>query len=774
MKLPVDDILPALSRALRSHGSLVVVAPPGSGKTTRVPPALLDEVEGRILLLQPRRVAARMAARRLAQEASCPVGGLVGYSIRFERKVSSDTRIEVLTEGLLTRRMQEDPFLEGVGAVVLDEFHERSLQLDLALALVREVQQEARPDLKLVVMSATLDAGPLAAWLEGAPVLRAHGRVFDVDITHRPAGRWEEIAGVIRHELPDDGHTLVFLPGMAAIRGVQERLEGLDAEVHALHGGLPGAAQDRALAPSARRKVVLSTNIAETSVTFEGVRLVVDSGLVRQTRFDSALGVERLETQRVSQASATQRAGRAGRTRSGRCVRLWPSSESLRPFDVPAIHRSDLAGLLVQVRAWGSEPSWFEAPPPAALARAEQLLEALAVPASELAAFPLHPRFAAVLIAAHEAGCLRQAATAVALASEKDPFRGRGLRGRHGDDLLDRIEALRGGRIAQVRDQLLRVAARLGPEGRGGQGVVEVFQRGFPDRVARRRSGDRYVLVGGAGARLAPESQAQGAEWILAVAVEGAERGERAEHRIRLASRLEPEQLSFEERLVAGFDPQTGSVRGSLELHHRGLVLSRRSSPVPADQAAAALAEGARDRLDSALPLDKDDRRLLERLAWLRAAQPELELPDLSREALLPELCLGRRSLKELRAVDLRREVLSRLGRHRAALDQHAPDSWPLPSGSRARLRYEPGRPAVLSARIQQCFGMTRSPRVGGQAVLVELLAPNNRPQQLTADMEGFWEAGYPAIRKELRGRYPKWSWPERPTAGDAQDRPRR
>lgn len=811
------------------------MAPPGSGKTTRVPPALLDVVEGTVVVLQPRRVAARMAARRIAEERGGRVGGEVGYRTRFERKVSAETRIEFVTEGLLLRRLQADPFLEGVGAVVLDELHERSLDIDLALALLREVQQEARDDLRLVVMSATLDPGPVQAFLggeQGCDVVLAEGRAFPVELAWLPRESTrrieEQVASAVRRVLAEEarGHVLVFLPSVRTIRDAERALRDGDlpgdVRVLALHGSLPPKEQDAALAPwDGGRKVVLATNVAETSVTFDGVRTVVDSGLAVVARFDAATGVTRLERERIARDSADQRAGRAGRTGPGRCLRLWTSKEdaALAAASAPEVRRADLASACLQLLAWGTEPSefgWFERPPPGALERAETLLRSLGAwdesgltpVGRQLAALPVHPRLGRVLLEARRLDVLASAATAAALTEGRDVAR-RQQGYPDEDDLMFRLrlvaEAEMGGgggaamaEVRRVRDQLIRAAERLdGGVGGGAAGgahggrvgaghgdapaLVRALLAGFPDRVGLRRgNGDRYLLASGQGARLSSDSACRGADLVLALALDGGRRGQRSEAWIRMAVGLAADWLGAEEVDELVFDGDREAVVARRVRRFGELVLDERPSHAARDplEQARLLEEAARG-VDGLLTLDKDAESMLGRVDTLRRLRPELELPDLtSLDALLPVLCAERRSFAELRRAPVAPAVEALLSwEQRKALDAEVPARMRVPSGSTVRVQYSrDGAPPVLAARIQQLFGMMETPTVGrGRLPMrVHLLAPNGRPAQVTQDLASFWTNTWPEVRKDLRGRYPKHAWPEDPTTAIPEDRPKR
>ncbi len=802
--LPIDAVLDEVKGALVDSGAVVVVAPPGSGKTTRVPPALLAR-PGRIVVLQPRRVAARLAARRVAMELGDRVGGLgekvgrtVGYSVRHERRVGPQTRIEFLTEGLLTRRLQADPFLEGIGTVVLDEFHERSLHADLALGLLQEVRS-ARDDLGVVVMSATLDPAPLAAFLGDCPVVVGEGRPHPVTCS------WEDlpddrpltsrVARAVRQRLTDgEGDVLVFLPGVRELEDCADALAEAPARVLLLHGRQRLEDQEAALAGGSERRVILATNLAETSVTVPGVRHVVDAGLARVPRFDPALGLTRLETVRSSRASAEQRAGRAGRLGPGHCHRLWPRSEEarLRAFEEPALAREDLASTVLQLLAWGAEPEtfrWFEAPPAAHLAQARATLEGLGAtkdgaltPTGEaLAALPVEPRLGRVVLEGHARGCLAQAAALAALASERDL-----LPGDDSGSLERRLAALQQpGRgvhrralqqVRAARDQLIRgVTSIRGPAHRDSgseEDLARALLAGLPDRVARRRGpGDpRCLLASGAGAT----APASAGEWFLAVVVTAGRRGVRSQHVVRAALDLDPAWLPVQEAGETTWDAEAGRARGARVRRVGAIELDRQTAPVDPVEGTALLLAAARSDPVRALEPSKEALALQARLLCLRDWRPDLDLPDPAWPGLLSGLCAGRRSFAELRQADLISAQLDRLDwSQRRALDTLAPASLTLPSGSSRRLRYAPGEPPVLSARIQQCFGWRSSPTVcaGRVPVLLELLAPSQRPVQRTADLESFWANTWPEVRKELRGRYPKHPWPEDPSQAQATDR---
>jgi ATP-dependent helicase HrpB len=836
--LPIDPLLPELMAALRGAGAAVLQAPPGAGKTTRVPPALLAAGlagRGQVVVLEPRRVAARAAARRIAAEQGWRLGKEVGYQVRFERVASERTRILVVTEGVLLRRLQEDPLLEGVGAVVFDELHERSLEIDLGLALARRVQQEVRPDLVLLAMSATLEATAVAAYLGGCPVLSSPGRAHQVAVRWlgRPApGRQAAVvAAAVRRALDEiAGDVLVFLPGMGEIRGAGAALEPLATEreldLRPLHGSLPAAEQDAALAPSPRRKVVLATNVAETSLTIPGVRAVVDTGLARVLRFDPGSGLDRLELAPVSRASAAQRAGRAGREAPGVCLRLWDEHEErARPaFEAPEVTRVDLAGAALQLLAWGERDleafPWLEAPASERLALARALLEGLGALADgsltaagrAMARLPVHPRLGRLLLEAHALGAPREGALLAALLAERDPFPGA-----EGDvpplfsDTLARLEslaALAAGRgatatpwgrprrgaaehlLAAARQLERLVAGALGPSPSRRSGLDEALTRAllaaFPDRLARRRQegGDRGLMVGGRGVRLAPSSGVRSPALFLCLDLDAGRRGERAEGWVRQASGVERAWLDparLASRGEVRFDRERQRVVGVRRLLFADLAIEETEVPATPEAAAACLAAVAREDLAAALPLDAPPvASFLARVRALAAWRPELGLPPFDEEqlaALLPHLAHGRRTLAELRQAPLLDHLRGALSHAQLqALEREAPERLEVPSGSRIRLAYRDGEPPVLAARIQELFGLAETPRVaaGRVPVLLHLLAPNGRPQQVTDDLAGFWRRTYPEVRRELQGRYPKHALPDNPATAPAERRPRR
>ncbi len=839
-RLPIDEALPDVVAAVRAARAAVVVAPPGAGKTTRVPPALLDAVRGKIVVLEPRRVAARAAARRMAEEAGERLGGLVGYRIRLDRVESARTRVLVVTEGVLVRMLHDDPLAEGIGAVVVDEFHERSIHADLALAMARHVRREVRPDLALVVMSATMEPAPVARYLGGVPVIDSAGRSFPVEVDYlRTADSRaipDRIAAGVRRMLGEvDGDVLAFLPGVGEIQRAAQALapdaRGRDLAILPLYGDLPGDRQDAVLRPGPQRKVVLATNVAETSITIDGIAAVVDAGLARVPGHDPAVGMDRLELRRISSASADQRTGRAGRTGPGRCLRLWTVDEQahLPGAEAPDIARLDLAGPALTLMAWGERPgsfAWFEAPPGDALERALRLLHTLgAVDGDErltelgrdMAGLPLHPRLARLLLEGVRRGAGEAACLLAALLAERPPVRRRGPedegpRARSRSDVLDLLSAVEhvadahvptpyrddeilqgpARRILSTGRQLVRRAgverrAALPPGEARDEALMRALLTAYPDRLARRRGpgSDRARMVGGRGVRLAPSSGVVDDELLVCVEMAAGRRGARAESFVRLASAVEldwlPGYLRRRETALT-FDEAAGKVMARERVSVEDLVLVERPVAAPdADAVARVLEAAAAADLGRALALDEPRRAaLLARWRFLHRARPELTLPEPDRalrDDLLPLLCAGRSSLAELRAAPLTGSLLGLLSPpQRRALDTQAPERIVVPGGRAVALQYPGDGPPVLAARIQELFGLAETPRVAGGRVRVRvhLLAPSGRPQQITEDLRSFWDTTYAEVRKELRARYPKHDWPEDPWTATASSRPRR
>lgn len=816
-QLPIDALLPDVRRVLQAATRLVLVAPPGAGKTTRVAPALLDEawLDGRrIVMLEPRRVAARAAAAFMSEQRGEPVGQAIGFRIRHETKVSPATRIEVVTEGILTRMIQADPELTGIGAVVFDEFHERHLHGDLGAALALDVQANLRPDLRLVVMSATLPGPRLDRWFD-APRVVSEGRAFPVAIVHpamppRANAAFALRAAVTAALAGHDGGVLVFLPGRREIARAGSMLRaavGADVDIIPLHGDLPLAAQRAALAASAdgKRRVVLATNLAESSVTLPGIRTVVDSGLAREPRFDPASGLTRLETVSISQASADQRAGRAGRLGPGACYRLWPRSQRLDADRTPEIGVADLAPLALELAAWGSDDlRWLDPPPPGALAQARDLLRALGAldPANRVTpfgrrvnAFGAHPRLAAAVLRA-DAEHRALACDVAALVEARDPRRG--TSGRN-DDFRSRIDALRAwrtaGHSAQSRAdgdpaalaEIARSAAHwrrlAGAREVAGAGTGDasaagaVLQFAFPDRIAHVDPGDprRYVLANGRGARLGEDSSLAGQPWLAVVEL----RHEQRDGLIWSAAPVDEAAIveAFPGRFVSGrvvrWNRDRHAVEAFDERRFDAIVLVRSSVPVRSGDAVPGLLDAVRSEGLDVLPWNDAARQLRARVRLLRKLESSASLPDWSDETLLGTLedwlgptLAGKRSLAQLSEAQLTHALEAALGHAaRRLLAAQTPTAWRVPSGRELHIDYMADAGPVLAVKLQELFGLADTPRIanGRVPLTLHLLSPAARPVQVTEDLRGFWERTYPEVRKELKGRYPKHPWPEDP-----------
>lgn len=841
--LPIDEVLPQLLSALRESQSVVLKAPTGAGKTTRVPPAVLDAGlagNGSVFMLEPRRIAARASARRIAYERGVRLGDEVGYRVRFDEQVSDATRMHVVTDGILLRRLQSDPFLEGIGVVIFDEFHERNLNCDLALGMVRRVQQTVRPDLKIVVMSATFDVTPIAKFLGDCPIIESQGRLFPVSIQYlRPRERQsiQELAvmGIEQLLAKTAGDLLVFLPGVPEIHRTARELEPLarrhDLAVMTLFGDLPAEEQDRVLSPCDQRKVVLSTNVAETSVTIDGITGVVDTGLAKVMRFDPDLGLDYLDLSPISKASADQRAGRAGRTQPGVCLRLWDElTHRARPdLDDPEIRRVDLAGPVLELIQWGEQDvlafPWFEAPREEAVTQALALLTRLGAIDRQrnitrigraMSQLPVHPRLARLLVEGHAEGVPDEAALLAALLSERNPFfqpQAGTIRGparatavhRSHSDVIDRVQALL---EFFERDQrnfpfgvinvgaaqfIRRTAEQLRSELRSELGrpqdaefewdeaLSRALLTAFPDRLAKRRdkSSDRGIMVGGKGIRLAPQSAVSQAELFLCIDVDAGS----TDALVRQASAIERDWLP--ESLVRTVDevffhPSQNQVVARRRTYWDDLVLAETPCSLPDnDEPARVLFEAAVRNWEKVFPADNPDiAGFVTRVRCLAQWMPDSGLPALDEPALhevLRELCTRCRSFAQLKQAPWLNELKNRFEYSQLQLiDREAPDQLRVPSGSHVRLTYEEGRPPVLAVRIQEVFGLKETPRVAGGRVrvLMHLLAPNMRPQQVTEDLESFWANTYSVVRKELARRYPKHSWPEDPTDATPQRKP--
>lgn len=841
--LPIDEVIPEIIAGLAA-GNVVLRAPPGAGKTTRVPPAILrtlSDTAGRIILVQPRRLAARTAARRIAHELGVRVGNEVGYAVRFDSRFTSETRILVVTDGVLLRMLQDDPLLEEMSVVVFDEFHERSLNVDLALAMVTRVQTAVRPDLKIVVMSATLDPGPIGEYLaapqSNATTVECEGRTFPIDVRYLPRRSQRRsivdltVEGVESIIDKSTGDVLVFLPGVGEIRQAEGRLEHAMRKkgiaVQALYGNMSPEQQDDVIQRLPQRRIVLATNVAETSVTIHGIECVVDSGWVRQLQYDVTVGLDRLELTPISKASADQRAGRAGRLGPGVCLRLWEkSAHGSRPdFETPEVKRGDLSAATLQLRCWGERDleafPWFEHPDQASLQTARETLTALGALKDDdvtplgksMGRLPLAPRLARLVLEGYRQNTLRRATIAAALISERDPFERqdvgtiRGGRQRKSDDhesnsdVLDRVEAIEGFQFSgttrtplgnlrpgathhmlKSAEQYLRaVEQMLGPcdeaesETQQDEGLLRALLAAYSDRLARRRGprDPRAVLGRGRGVRLDRGSRVLDGEFFVCVDVDG----RKSEASVRQASMVREEWL--EEQFVREeeelfFHPTQKRVAGRRSRFWGGLLLEEKSLNIsPSEDSARLLETAARQAWRQVFPQkDRALSELLLRARWLRTQLEQAEsLPSWEESDLqdsLEILCQSCLSIADLAKTDWLGMLLGQLTyEQRKLLDEAAPEYLTTPRGRKIRLRYQADKPPIMEVRIQEMFGVTETPRValGRVPVLLHLLAPNNRPQQITDDLNSFWKNTYPQVRKDLRGRYSKHAWPEDPFA---------
>jgi ATP-dependent helicase HrpB len=792
VSFPIDPLIPEILEHLRKANTLTLEAPPGAGKTTRVPAALLALDAGQVLVLEPRRLAARLAARFVAAEMGETVGGTVGYQVRFEEAAGPATRLRFLTEGVLTRRLISDPKLEGVSTVVLDEFHERHLEGDAALALLRRLQRTARRDLRIVVMSATLDAAPVARYLD-AGTMRAEGRQHPLAIQYTPhsAAALEELVAAAVERLcagGAEGHVLVFLPGAAEIRRAQQACAGvarrLGMAMSPLHGDQPPEEQDRAVEPSRQPKLILSTNVAESSITIDGVTAVIDSGLARVASHSPWSGLPRLAVARISQASANQRAGRAGRTGPGRAIRLYPLEDLVRrpAYETPEIQREDLAPMALLLRAAGArglaDVEWLDAPPAEAVARAEELLRLLGavdiagrltVDGREMARYPLHPRLGRLIVEARRRGVGEDGATVAALLSAGRPPEWAPQKGR--SDLLAMLDAEWDGRAARVVRQVRRIVRAPRQTSRNEEALLESVLAAFPDRVARRRQGNELLLASGGAGELARNSTVA---CDFMVAVEAEDRPDQRLPIVRLASGIEPEWLLdlFPERVRELRQPEWNRAAERVESVNALLfgeirIEESRGLPDP-HEAAAMLAEKAVEAGVGRFADPEELAGLLARIAFAAAHANVPRLGDPEVKAELAAMARGMRSFAELESATreggLLRALEARAGGARA-LEEVAPSRIRLPGGRQVRVHYEAGQPPWIASRLQDFFGMQETPRVARGAVplVVRLLAPSQRPVQTTTDLAGFWQRLYPQVRRELMRRYPKHKWPEQP-----------
>ncbi len=825
---PIDEIIPALKEALRKCPSVVLHAPPGAGKTTRVPLALLDALMpgSRIIMLEPRRIAAVSAARWMAHLLGEEIGQTVGYTIRFDNRVSAATKIEVVTEGILTRRIQADPGLEGIAIIIFDEFHERSLNADLALSLSLDARRCLREDLKIIVMSATLDCAPVAGLLGDAPVITSGGRAFPVSEKYSEDRNNIPLSVKVRDAVKtalneDEGDILVFLPGSGDIRAcaaeLRPEIEKKESSVtlHPLYGDLPFEEQERAILPAQQRKIVLATNIAETSLTIEGVRIVIDSGLARRLQYDPATGMNRLITVSASRSSAEQRKGRAGRLSPGVCYRLYSQHtfNSMLPFSPPEILISDLSSLALELAAWGvtgpSGLSWLDAPPQASWAAAKELLTELgAIDLSgsitergrAMVRMPLHPRLASLLLRASDLGCPALGADLAALLSERDVVQ----RGEHGRmvysreaDIADRLGMLHSWRkekkdssgadsgalrnADRTSSQLLRLMPKSGTKDKPVKDKYELISRlllcAYPDRIAKKRvDGEgRFVLSQGKGVRFTSTNTLSNSPYIVAAQLDAGGPGEGTVH---IASPLDEETIREEcaDRIRTTrrveWDRREGRIVATIEEKIGSILLSTKPFRPSDDEASPILCDAIRTSV-ATLTFTKEALQFQGRVALMAKHFPAESWPDLSAEALLKKTnkwlqpWLGpARTAQDIAKLDILPALRAMLTREQQRLlDDRSPTHIVVPSGSRVVLDYESGDIPVLGVKLQEMFGLADTPKIAGGRVkiLLHLLSPSRKPLQITQDLKGFWDSSYHQVKKEMKGRYPKHPWPDDP-----------
>ena len=847
-RLPIDSHLEDIRQAIASNPITIVEASPGSGKTTRVAPFLLSHLEStspiqRMYLLQPRRLAAKSVAERIAFEHGSDIGSRIGYQVRFDNQVSRNTRLIVATEGILLRRLQEDPAIEDTYAVFLDEFHERSLDGDLLFGMLRRVQQSLRDDLRIVIMSATIDTEMMRSLLGDVPIVKVDSRCFPVQTRFRPLVAPTKLVDHVVDTIVDvvpkhEGDVLTFLPGAGEIHRVAEQLSrssmARDCDIVSLYGSMPLEEQTKAIETSDKRKIVLATNVAESSLTIEGVRVVIDSGQARVMRFASDIGLDRLSLENISQASATQRAGRAGRVAPGVCYRLWSeAADRSRPgFLEPEIRRIDLANAVLQLYAWGEGESqdfpWLEPPRPESYATSKVLLEQLGAIregritsiGKQMVRLPIHPRLARMVMEAVSWDCLPQASLMAAMLSERDPFDRREQRNRGSSlqtsshqrwdsdclEKLNYIESFLARRsdgstpfgqlqsaavrsIKNVADQIADQARALLKSGSNAnksiskeEGLMRCLLAGFPDRLARRRGIGKNIglMVGGKGVALSPQSGVTECEYFLCIEVD-AGRGDAV---VRQASKVEPDWLLSglvtSEELF--FHPTQKQIVARRQTRWLDLVLQETPTNITDNKKASQLLYQAVIQLwDTTYPKDNEALSLfIERTRCLREWVPELELPELNQDVLhsvAEQLCDGKRSLAEVRDGAWLDWLQSRFTNEQLqAIEREAPSRLTIPSGNSIRLTYELGKPPVLAVKIQEMFSCKATPRIarGRVPVLLHLLSPAMRPQQITDDLASFWANGYSEVKKELKRRYPKHSWPDDPITASPHTRPRR
>jgi ATP-dependent helicase HrpB len=778
--LPIDSLLPDVRAALNHSPYLVLEAAPGAGKTTRVPAYLLDSLPGEILVLEPRRLAARLAARRVASERNERVGQTIGYQVRFEDNSSASTRLRYLTEGVLNRRLAQDPLLPRISAVVLDEFHERHLEGDLALALLLHLQRTRRPDLKLILMSATLDAAPIAAHLGNCPILRSEGRLYPLETRYTPESaqtldqRVSSALAAVLKEKPQ-GDVLIFLPGAGEIRRAMQSCQDLtrryDLLLAPLYGDLSPEEQDIAVSPSRQRKVIFSTNIAESSVTIDGVSIVIDSGLARMSADSKTTGLPVLGLGKVSRASCIQRAGRAARTSPGLCLRLYTERDFLsRPErGIPEISERELSGLLLQLRAMGiNDPTslpWLTPPAAADVARAMALLDELGASgatAQRMADMPLHPRLSRMLLEAEQRGVGTEATRVAALLSsgERLPT----------SDLVHNAERQLSPYAQKVARQLERQLRSSRRASDWEKPLAECLLAAYPDRVAKRRKDDEYELSGGISAKLS-NPPPKPPEWLIAIDVD--EMVERSTTLIRVACPIEADWLlelfpnSIEEVDRFNWSRQSERCEQESAMLFHGLVLDRTVNPRPQSKGAAEfLASKLRDAGWRRFLDVEETELLLARAAFAKEHGWPVKLDEEALLHLLGRLCEGRNGFDQVREAVSNGEWQYRLdeylGTHKSLLEQLAPQRIQLPAGRSVRVQYVPNQPPWIASRLQDFIGMNETPRIanGKVALLVHLLAPNQRPVQMTQDLKSFWEKLYPELRGQLSRRYPRHIWP--------------
>jgi ATP-dependent helicase HrpB len=864
INLPIDDALPQITAAVEKHPLTVVQAPAGSGKTTRVAVAIRRcpaiHRNNRIYLLQPRRLAARSVAQRIADENEWGLGKEIGYHVRFERAFQRDTSIIVATEGVLLRRLQDDATLQNVSVVILDEFHERSLDADLLLGMLRQLQSTLREDLKIVVMSATLNADELRLGLNDPPILSVEGRMYPVSIRYRPS-KFRQTAiesmtdAVLESAQRDAGDILAFLPGQGEIHRVRNSLVSSlrDCEVHGLYGSLPLEEQTKIIQPGPKRKIVLATNVAETSLTIEGIRVVIDSGLARVMRFDPQIGLDRLNLESIAQDSATQRAGRAGRVAEGICYRLWSEAEQRsRPSTLdPEIRRIDLADAVLKLYHWGQSDilsfPWLTLPRPEAVSAAVELLrkigaidhERLTDIGKQLVRLPLHPRLGRMVLEGFRLGGLPRVAMTAALLAERDPFQKRNDQRstssrsgmathqvkRWSSDIAVRVELLerfiatgdsetifgslnRGSvqsivKAAKEIEQLARnndgdwsdPSQREPSDGEGrsieasplpvsdpDEILMRALLAGFPDRVAKRRSSgsSAALMVGGKAVQLASDSGVHQHEYFLAIDVDAG--GSSPNAGVRQASAVESSWLEGPLRRECDelfFHPSQQLVVARRRVYWADLLLNETPTSISDQQAAADLLfRSAIAAWDRVFPNDDEElNALIGRCRWLRSVAPEVDLPEIDEKALhsvCRELCNQCRSFSELKKAAWLDWLSAKFSAEQMrVLDREAPRRIQVPSGSSHRIEYEVGKTPILAVKIQEVFSWKSTPRLafGRVSILLHLLAPNQRPTQITDDLASFWASGYALVKKDLKRRYPKHSWPDDPTTAEPSKR---